>query len=956
MQRHSDAWLSRTAVRLGTLGALTLVALVLPSSSLALPTLLADQSPDPTYFDGNRSDPVVWDVTPPDPLPAWSIVAIVRPTPACAAGTSRTLVTNDLAGWNDDVLLGICPEADTISPAGRWALIHQDDGLQVRSMAVVNQTIAGDTWYHVAATSDGSSLRLYVNGHLRSCPAPKIGPDLDLLHPGTTYIGGNGNANSRYFQGDIASVKIYDGALTACEVASLAWAAGLYTPESEPWICTYVEDVVVEAVEIDSITSIDFVNGYEVVSDLGHSRFVYRPIGGASWLAAAPLAPTPLNGQHSIAWAALDPPRYFVPDSGNDRVVSFTSLDAGTIYSEKTVVAGVVLERPHDQEYNAEDGYLYGVTAPYPDAGDKVLFRFNNVDEGTLVLAGCPPGTSLDGCYTRSLSIVDGVVYVVDSYGQGVSSPPFAPRVFEIHDFVAGVYTTYHAGSAWSAEMQDVELHNGWWYGTGTNKSPMSPLLARWRTWADFASGTWEDLSGLLPPVILPKSRMGYFLTEWRGRLFFAALETDPVERRDWVFELIDGSVDLTVTTSDGQDSVPPGEPVTYTIVVSNQGPDDAFDAQVCDRFPAALAAVDWTCVATGGATCGSPAGSGDIDQLVDLPVGGTVTFTATGIVDPAATGALINTAVASPRPGIVDPDCGNNTGTDVDTLTPTADLAITNDDGQATAVPGEQVTYTVVAANSGPSDAPGAAVADSFPAELIGVSWTCVGTGGGVCANPSGLGDIDETVELPADSSVTFTATATVDPAATGVLVTTALVLPPGRGAEPSRFADPDPGNNAAADADLLTPEADLQISKDDGSATAVPGLTLSYTIVGANPGPSDAPGATVADSFPAELTGVSWTCSGAGGASCTASGSGDISDTVGLPAGGSVTYTATATLDPGAAGALANSVTVEVPAGVAERNPADNSATDTDTVEQTLFADGFESGDTSAWSVVVP
>jgi uncharacterized repeat protein (TIGR01451 family) len=45
----------------------------------------------------------------------------------------------------------------------------------------------------------------------------------------------------------------------------------------------------------------------------------------------------------------------------------------------------------------------------------------------------------------------------------------------------------------------------------------------------------------------------------------------------------------------------------------------------------------------------------------------------------------------------------------------------------------------------------------------------------------------------------------------------------------------------------------ADLQITKDDGVTEAVPGETVSYTIVVTNPGPSNVIGATVADTFDA-------------------------------------------------------------------------------------------------------
>src|SRR6185437_12110700 len=90
---------------------------------------------------------------------------------------------------------------------------------------------------------------------------------------------------------------------------------------------------------------------------------------------------------------------------------------------------------------------------------------------------------------------------------------------------------------------------------------------------------------------------------------------------------------------------------------------------------------------------------------------------------------------------------------------------------------------------------------------------------------------------------------------------------------------------------------------------------------------------GATVADTFPASLT-ATWTCVGAGGGTCTASGSGNINDTVNLPAGGSVTYTASAAVNASATGTLTNTASVAAPAGVTDPTPGNNSATDSDTL----------------------
>src|SRR4029453_13137535 len=176
------------------------------------------------------------------------------------------------------------------------------------------------------------------------------------------------------------------------------------------------------------------------------------------------------------------------------------------------------------------------------------------------------------------------------------------------------------------------------------------------------------------------------------------------------------------------------------------------------------------------------------------------------------------------------------------------------------------------------PSNAPGAVVTDTFPAALLGVSWTRGRAGGAVCP-AGGAGNLADTVNLPVGGTVTYTVTGTVSPAATGTLTNTATVTPP------AAVTDPMPGNNSATDTDTLTPQADLSITKTDGQTTAVPGMPLTYTIVVSNSGPSQVLGATVTDTFPAALTGVTWTCVGAAGSTCTPGGVGNINDTVSLP-----------------------------------------------------------------------
>ncbi len=63
--------------------------------------------------------------------------------------------------------------------------------------------------------------------------------------------------------------------------------------------------------------------------------------------------------------------------------------------------------------------------------------------------------------------------------------------------------------------------------------------------------------------------------------------------------------------------------------------------------------------------------------------------------------------------------------------------------------------------------------------------------------------------------------------------------------------------------------PAADLQVTVNDGKATAVAGTQNSYTIVVSNAGPSYVTGAVVKDTFPSTFTGVTFSATQTGGAS---------------------------------------------------------------------------------------
>jgi uncharacterized repeat protein (TIGR01451 family) len=232
--------------------------------------------------------------------------------------------------------------------------------------------------------------------------------------------------------------------------------------------------------------------------------------------------------------------------------------------------------------------------------------------------------------------------------------------------------------------------------------------------------------------------------------------------------------------------------------------------------------------------------------------------------------------------------------------VAPQADLSITKTNGQSATVPGETVTYTIVVGNAGPTAVTGATVSDTLPASLLAPTWSCAPSAGGVCP-PSGA--LPGNVTLPVGGSVTFTLTATVAPDATGTLTNTASV------AAPAGVLDPSALNNAAADMDVLTPEADLALATTDSPDPAAQGAILTYTLDATNDGPSVSPSMTLVDTLPAQVAFIGST---PGAPTCTHA-AGVVTCALGpLVPGATATVTLQVTVSPPAVGPLSNQATL--------------------------------------------
>ena len=129
---------------------------------------------------------------------------------------------------------------------------------------------------------------------------------------------------------------------------------------------------------------------------------------------------------------------------------------------------------------------------------------------------------------------------------------------------------------------------------------------------------------------------------------------------------------DLAVTKTDGQTSVIPGNPITYTVTAINNGPNDVTNAVLDDAVPSSITGVTWTATASPGSSCGQYSGSGNnISTTVNLLNGGNAIFTINGTVSQTINGPITNTATISPPVNISDSNPNNNSATDTDTAPP---------------------------------------------------------------------------------------------------------------------------------------------------------------------------------------------------------------------------------------------------------------------------------------------
>ncbi|MFJ4190606.1 hypothetical protein [Kitasatospora sp. NPDC089509] len=418
--------------------------------------------------------------------------------------------------------------------------------------------------------------------------------------------------------------------------------------------------------------------------------------------------------------------------------------------------------------------------------------------------------------------------------------------------------------------------------------------------------------------------------------------------------------VGLSIAKTASPTTYVPGRTLTYTVVVSNSGPAPAVGAAVRDALPSALSGFTWTCApGSGSSSCGSASGTGSIDTTATIAANDRVTYTITGTVPSGTTGTLSNTATVTRPAASTDPNCGPTCSSTVDTPGQvTTGLSVTKTPDKNPYVPGQPLTYTITVKNTGPSDATGVSVRDTLPAAIQNFTWTCTAAAGSSCGStPSGTGNINTTVNLPAGGQVTYTLTGTVPPDATGSLDNRATVTPP------AGATDPNCSPNCTSTANPIPPggQANLVVSKTLLTSPVVPGQPIKWQVKVTNNGPSTARNVVVTDQVPTGVTGPSMV-NDQDSSTCPISNGTATCPAVTIPVNGTASWTLSGTLSADATTTPTNSAVVTGgPDPSASSRTAVASPTSTPspqanlTISKTLLTNPVVPGQQVQWRVTV-
>ena len=454
---------------------------------------------------------------------------------------------------------------------------------------------------------------------------------------------------------------------------------------------------------------------------------------------------------------------------------------------------------------------------------------------------------------------------------------------------------------------------------------------------ANLGSGTAADI---VIVVNVPPSTAGGPVT---ANSSVTATTPDPIlsNNSTTVITGVGTRCDLAVTNAGTPSPVLAGNNITYTQVVTNNGPSNCSTATLTEPTPANTSFVSAAVATTGGGTWTCPNSAPVSCTNPSVPPGSTGTVTVVYKVAAGTAAGTIITDTVTVASATNETNTNNNTATVNIAVTSAAqaDLSVTNS-GPTSVTAGSTVTYTQTVTNAGPHAATTPKLVETLPtgttaSSLTGpAGWTCT-LATLTCTDGTNLAANTTTTAFTLVVSVPSTIAQGTNLSETDTVSSTT--------------GDPNTGNNAVTVGTYVIDSADLSVTNTAAPVPVQAGNNITYTQVVTNGGPSTATSVSLTEALPANTTTVTltgpagWTCTVAT-LTCT-----DPSLAPGAPA--TITYTVKVTA--GTAPGTAINETANVTSSITDPNTANNTATASDVVALATQADLVATNTASPTSV---
>jgi len=383
----------------------------------------------------------------------------------------------------------------------------------------------------------------------------------------------------------------------------------------------------------------------------------------------------------------------------------------------------------------------------------------------------------------------------------------------------------------------------------------------------------------------------------------------------DEVLELV--ASDLEILKSGNPDPVQAGSALTYTMTVTNNGPDSATGVTVLDTLPPDV-------TFDSGDVDGAPgqvsfdAGTGIVTGNIGTMVNGAVSVVTVNVtVGASAAATLSNTATVSATPN-TDSNPANNSSNISTAVTRLVDLDI-DKVSSGTPISGQDITYSITVTNAGPSEAADIVVSDTLDPDLTFVSFDPLTSG--ATHSQAGQDLTFDVGTLASGAAATFEFDVTIASSAIGSIDNTASVT--------TSDSDTNPANDSALANIIADSQIDLILGKSVDLLTAVPGsdqLVYTFNVSHDIDSISDANTVVVTDTIQPGLTGVTVNAPTADSTNYDP-GTGVVTVQYNLLANGTTrSFTLTADVQEDATGTITNNASVSSLG--TDLDPANNSA----------------------------